>query len=1048
MIAQHLNLCAACRQQVLNEAEPAALHDDLHWAKGIWDQSAVDVNVPLQRLSALLPNYEILGEIGRGGMGIVYRARHLKMNRIVALKVLPALLAVVRPDAIARFRREAELAGRLKHTNIITVYDFDEIDGTLFYAMELIEGRTLAQVLRDINDTAGIDGVIGLSPSGSSSLDAKSGNRLRRRSRNRVRSGAEPTGEASDATPTRGHVTRLGSSARADRAYYRRAAEWVAEVAEALQFAHGHGVIHRDIKPSNLLIAPDGRMMISDFGLARAVGLETVTGDRTMLGTARYMSPEQVGDESNGTDRAKRVDVRTDIYALGATLYELLALRPMFASADDREVLDNVLNRDPDPPRRFVRHVPRELETICLKAIEKEQQDRYATAQAMADDLRRWLLDLPIHARRPSPVVRMTKFVRRRKLPVALTALCVFLAAGSGALVAANRSSHRKAEENQATLTVQRIKLLLNDAESTLDQGQFATALEAIRAGQRIDLQSGDLRRLEARALTWMDRNEEAFHVLTEQLAQEPDDWMAHYLMALLLADHNHESAVHPYSPQVVAIESLSADEQRERSVEHKQRVVELAPDSAEAFLLQATDEADPANAIVLLTEALQRTPMMAAALIRRAARYEQIGDRAAWLDDAEKVVAIRPGWAAAHLGVGRALQAVGRYSEAEKAYGRAIELEPEYAGYWHNRSLLKSSLGRFREALVDAGNAIRLDPKYAYAFAARAQAHAGLGQYESALADYHQAQALQPNDIELYLGRGKVYFDAGRLEEARAEMTLVVTLHPDDPRGYGNRAVAHILLKQYDQAIDDLTQSIRLNPADAKAHRNRGHARALMHQNALAVEDYSRAIDIDPTVPGDFSSRANLLIQMSEYHRAVDDLSKLIEMNPDGRGQILLRRGMVYELLDAPQLAKADYQAASALTGPVAEYAKLWRYLLSRSESDSTNPLALDSPSPADNSENGPRSWTARLHDFFAEAITPDELLHSVSNDDERAEAYYYIGRKSLLTGDRKTAESSFRQCVALNRNGVLEARFARALLTRLGVKTIAAKDEPDERR
>lgn len=160
-LAAHLDGCAACRQVAEAVAKQADLEHDLNRAADVQAKTHVDVSVPLARLNELLSDYEVLGEIGRGGMGIVYRARQLKLNRVVALKVLPALLGVVRPDAIARFRREAELAAALEHTNIIGVYDFGEVDGTLYYAMQLIEGRSLRDILREINDTGAIDVVLG-----------------------------------------------------------------------------------------------------------------------------------------------------------------------------------------------------------------------------------------------------------------------------------------------------------------------------------------------------------------------------------------------------------------------------------------------------------------------------------------------------------------------------------------------------------------------------------------------------------------------------------------------------------------------------------------------------------------------------------------------------------------------------------------------------------------------------------------------------------------------------------------------------------------------
>ena len=242
---------------------------------------------------------------------------------------------------------------------------YRQIDGTLYYAMELVKGRSLSQVVKEIQDTGTVDAVFG-------ETVEKSG----------TAAGAKPSGDHAGARP------------QLSRRYFRKVAEWIAQVAEALDDAHACGVLHRDIKPSNLLLATDGRIMIADFGLACPAegGDDTMT--QSLMGTCRYMSPEQV-DRSLGP-----IDQRVDVYALGATMYELLAIKSMLPAAEDGTVLVQVLNQDPPPPRSIVPEIPPELETICLKATAKNREARYDTAKAFADDLRRWTLNLPILARR------------------------------------------------------------------------------------------------------------------------------------------------------------------------------------------------------------------------------------------------------------------------------------------------------------------------------------------------------------------------------------------------------------------------------------------------------------------------------------------------------------------------------------------------------------------------------------------------------------------------------------------------------------------------
>ena len=1034
-IAAHVDACEVCWGQAESDPAEAAFDDDVKWASNLREQVSVDINVPLARLNELLTEYEVIEEIGRGGMGIVFRARHLRLDRTVALKVLPALLGAVRKDAIARFEREAQLAARLRHTNIIPVFDSGQVDGTLYYTMPLIEGRSLRDLLREINETGAIDVVLGSEPpteavSREPSADSSKPFAVS----HRQREDALPSPHSAFRNPkSQIEMTRIGSSHQSDRAYFRQVAKWISEVAEGLDYAHGLGVIHRDIKPSNLLLAADGRMMISDFGLAKAAGDESMTSPRSLLGTARYMSPEQVNQHGG------EIDYRTDVYALGATFYELLAFRPMFAGADDREVLDHVLNKEPTAPHRYVQQVPRELETICLKAVEKDAFRRYATAKALRDDLERWLLDLPIHAKRASLPVQAAKFVRRRKLPVALATTSVILLLVTGIVYAAYSTTERAASMAQANAASRGLQLLIEDAEKELEEGHLAEALDKAEDGLEQAPDSLELLRLRARIFEHMGHKEKSLQAFEEILERHPDDWQTHYSMAMALTDRRRQGVPGNTRTGDDVLSRMTQEEWEQKFTYHREQVERLKPDSAEAYCLLARQQTDPHRAIELLNEALERCPTLGEALLARSIRLGQVGDYTAMLLDAERAISMRYGWAVTHSQRGRALLELGRYEEAERAYGEAIKRNPQSANAWHNRGLAKYKLGRHKEALADATKAVGLAPNFAWAYAGRARAHAGLGQLDLALADIARSIELEPDDIEIYLDRGKMYFESGRVEEALADMTRVIQLKPQDPRGYSNRAVDYITLKQYDRAIEDLTQCIALDPHNARAYRNRGHTRTLNHEYEAAVADYSEAIELQPGVPGDLRSRANLLIHLARYEDAIADLSALIELRPDS-GARLLARGMVYELVGAFRLALADYDRASTMDGPVGHYAMLWKYILLRSgDHDEQAPKHPGSP----NSAETKHGWTYRLFTLFTGQITGDQLLVAAATDDERAEAHYYIGVDSLLDGKTDDAIESLRKCVALNRPAIIESNFARARLRQLETPLDPASDE-----
>ena len=445
---------------------------------------------------------------------------------------------------------------------------------------------------------------------------------------------------------------------------------------------------------------------------------------------------------------------------------------------------------------------------------------------------------------------------------------------------------------------------------------------------------------------------------------------------------------------------------------------------------MRAYDEPDARRAIALLDRALELKPDHVTALYERSRRYYALGEYHKMLVDAERAVTSDTTWSTPHTQRGLALMMLKRYDEAEQAYSRAIELDPKRALAWHQRGLLKIERGRFAEALADAGEAIRLDPDFAWAYVGRARAHAGLGHLEEALADFEAALQREPRDTEILLSRGGLYFNVGRHEDAVADMTRVIEDNPDEPRALWNRAAVYILMKKYDRAIGDLTHYIAVEPGNSEAYANRGHARALKGEYAESVEDYAMAIELKPGVPGDLGSRANLLIRLGRYEEAIADLSRLIDLEPTAT-QVILQRGMAYEIIDAERLALADYAQAAEQDGPLGQYASLWKYILLRHTGQDTSAAAVLA---AHDSTEGNHIWTDRLFALFTDELTPDGLLAAAVTDDERAEAHYYIARKALLDGQPDEANDAFEHCVALDRNTVLETDFARALLKQLG--------------
>ena len=363
--------------------------------------------------------YRLIREVGRGGMGVVYEAVQESLGRRVALKVLPAGLAC-QGVFLQRFRRESRNAGQLHHSNIVPVHGVGEHEGSHFYAMQFIEGQSLDAVIQDVRRLRGQSDAVGVP---ATSVGADASHVARSLLGGGFAGGDFPPVTPDDPSVALGREELVGHTGTL---YYRGAARLGRQAAEALAYAHSQGVLHRDVKPSNLLIDWHGTLWVTDFGLAKADDAVDLTTMDALIGTLRYMPPERFGG---------RADPRSDIYALGATLYELMTLRPAFDHADRVQLMAQITQNSPSSPRQAAPDAPRELVTIALKAMAREPADRYPTAAAMADNLQRFLEDRPILARRASLAERLWRWRRRSPMVAALTlsvaALLLLLAAGS-----------------------------------------------------------------------------------------------------------------------------------------------------------------------------------------------------------------------------------------------------------------------------------------------------------------------------------------------------------------------------------------------------------------------------------------------------------------------------------------------------------------------------------------------------------------------------------------------------------------------------------------
>jgi WD40 repeat protein/serine/threonine protein kinase len=473
-----------------------------------------------------LGDYRIIRAVGHGGMGIVYEAEQMSLGRHVALKVLPHN-ALADARTRQRFEREARSAAKLHHTNIVPVFAVGEHDGLPFYAMQFIQGMGLNGVISELAEL----GFSSRIPAGSAAVprpgvSAIAQSLVTGEYQTAEETATNPTAvwdvvqgapnqavHPGDASGSQSSVSLPGQSAASAGTSARKLTFWQSvariglQVAEALEYAHQHGIVHRDIKPSNLLLDLSGTVWVTDFGLAKTDDQQNLTHTGDLVGTFRYMPPEAFEGKA---------DARGDIYSIGLTLYELLALRPAFAEKDRNQVVKQVTTTEPTRLDRLRRDVPRDLVTIVHKAICKEADGRYQTAGALATDLQRFLDDQPILARRSTPAEYAWRWCRRNPavagllatvaiLLISVTTVSVIAAVRiAGARDEATQSAQaaieaREDESIQRKLAVDRaqesrerlVRLHVANGERLLDEGDLLGALPWLTEALHLDKANG-----------------------------------------------------------------------------------------------------------------------------------------------------------------------------------------------------------------------------------------------------------------------------------------------------------------------------------------------------------------------------------------------------------------------------------------------------------------------------------------------------------------------------------------------------------------------------
>jgi serine/threonine-protein kinase len=794
-----------------------------------------------------LGDFRILRKIGRGGMGVVYEAVQESLGRHVALKVLP-FYALMEPTLLERFRREARAAAQLHHTNIVPVFGIDEHDGIPYYAMQFIQGQSLDEVIDEVkrlrHDKTPSSGepVRSLGSSVAQALvlghfdsglvhNNEDGPPLKSEDRQAPSKLVAPQscvpGSRSLSWVSTG---RSDLTTQSETQYFRSVARVGIQVAEALEYAHRHGIVHRDIKPSNLLLDLSGTVWITDFGLAKAEGSNELTNTGDLVGTVRYMSPQRLNGNS---------EPRSDIYSLGITLYEMVTLQPAYADSNRAQLIQRIMQEEPPRPRKIDPHIPRDLETIILKAIAKEPAARYPNAQALAEDLRRFVADRPIQARRIFWPEQAWRWCRRNPVVAGLTtavSLLLFLIA-AGSLVAvvylratlteseANRirarSAQKDAQENLIDALAAVDQMLTRVAEERL---LHVPQMEGVRRELLQDAQKFYLKFLEKKSDDPVIRREAALAyrrvgkiqfflgqyaeaekahrtgigILEELARASPSDPVLR--MELLTIHLQYCDPLHVSGKGEEALTNIRrAVAIAEKLVEdfpdvcaHHDRLVDARNYLASALTFRQPDEAE---------KILRRNLLGGAGSHNQEATYRVLGDvfmatrRVPEAEDAyrqalqyvekkaaERTSAMPP--LALHLrALARAL-AIQRPEEAEKHFRRAIELDEKLATDFpaspHYRHDLASEHIDHAEVLKQLGRKAEAEKAYRRA----------VDLYERLATDFPTIPMFQRVAFDRRLGLGQLLVEAGRAQEAQQVYGEAAALSQKLPADFSARLV------------------------------------------------------------------------------------------------------------------------------------------------------------------------------------------------------------------------------------------------------------------
>jgi tetratricopeptide (TPR) repeat protein/serine/threonine protein kinase len=908
--------------------------------------------------SGVLGDFRILRELGRGAMGLVYEAEQLSLGRRVALKVLP-FAATMDPRRLQRFKNEAHAVAQLHHTNIVPVYSVGCERGVHFYAMQFIEGQSLAAVISGLRlQNANLEQLptIKASAPESSQPTGPYPPAPRHVPQSEICDIEWLPSELAPGVSVEGTITRAGLSTEKSirsAAYFRTVAQLGIQAAEALDHAHQMGVIHRDIKPANLLVeygtgGPTGRqaselaaprLWVADFGLAQVQGDTRLSMTGDLVGTLRYMSPEQA------LARRVVVDHRTDIYSLGVTLYEFLTLAHAYDGTDREELLRQIAFEEPKPPRRINRAMPPELDIIVLKAMEKNPTERYATAQEMADDLRRFLDDLPIQARRPTLVRRARKWSRRHRSVVWSAVIVLVLAAamlaGGGIWFTGQRANRLAGTKLSVTAALTKATTHLDEGDKKIDyperwQADVKLARLAVdqakgllATGERMEEMDDQIKETETRLLTAEADSELRAQLERIVLTHDTvltDGWGDHAQVVPLYANVLRAYGVDPAQPEeaaarvrgsrlrdvlLAAIEDwwrFTPDAAEARRIEEVLRLSQPEPDAFRWRWIKAAHRRDGA-ALERLAKEVPVDRVSATALLNLIMDLREVAQLAV----AERL--LRAGldryptnfWIKYQLGVVLMLQRPSRDNEARDCFQAALVLHRPDPVIHHNLAYClehNDPDGAVRHYHA----ALQIDPNFAPSHNNVGRLLMRKGDFDGAVQEFQTAMRLKPGWDGARSNLGLALYYKGDLVGAIRECEAAIGININNAAAHNNLGLA--VMKKGDdleRAIREFQAAIQIDQDYADAYYNLGNALKAKGDREGAIKKFQIAIRLNPNdpraSPDYYVNLGNAMMDGGELEDSIRQFRAAIAIDP--------KHKRAYGSLGAAFLNKGDFEGA-----------------------------------------------------------------------------------------------------------------------------------------